>query len=104
MAIGWRGLIGTPPTWCAAPPDDQALPRSGHERNRLTLSRFNLDSDSLKGPIEGMTAPVRARLEEPSSDRRVDVSADEAIAITLIDIKRTLSRTLQKLEAAYPDE
>ncbi len=51
-----------------------------------------------------MTAPVRARLEEPSSDRRVDVSADEAIAITLIDIKRTLSRTLQKLEAAYPDE
>lgn len=71
---------------------------------RFTLSRFNLDGDSLEGPMEGMTAPIRPRLEQPSSDRRVDVSAEEAIAITLIDIKRTLSRFLQKLEAAYPDE
>jgi len=71
---------------------------------RFTVSRLNPKGDSLAGLMEGTIAPIRPRLMEPSEAPTVDVSAEEAIAISLVAIRRTLDRILQKLEAAHPEE
>ncbi len=71
---------------------------------RFTLSHLN-GSDSLEGMFRGTTEMVTPRLREGAdfSAFQIDVSVEEAIAITLIDIRQTLSRLLVKVETAFPD-
>ncbi len=71
---------------------------------RFTLGHMNR-SDSLEGMFRGTTETVTPRLlkvPDPSAFE-IDVSAEEAIAITLIGIQQTLTRLLVKAETAFPD-
>lgn len=71
---------------------------------RFTLDHMNR-SDSLEGMFRGTTETVTPRLRkmpDPSAFE-IDVSAEEAIAITLIGIQQTLTRLLVKAETAFPD-
>lgn len=71
---------------------------------RFTLDHMN-GSDSLEGMFRGTTETVTPRLFNvpDSSAFEIDVSAEEAIAITLIGIQQTLTRLLVKAETAFPD-
>ncbi len=71
---------------------------------RFTLNHLN-GSDSLEGMFQGTTEMVTPRLREGADFRasQIDVSVEEAIAITLIDIRQTLRRLLVKVETALPD-
>ena len=70
---------------------------------RFTAFRFSAEGDNLQGALRGTTAPITPRLAEKSQDISVEVSAEEAIAITLIDIREVLSQIMKKLDMAYPD-
>ncbi|WP_242098783.1 hypothetical protein [Sphingomonas sp. CROZ-RG-20F-R02-07] len=70
---------------------------------RFTAFRFSAEGDNLQGALRGTTAPITPRLVESSQEISVEVSAEEAIAITLIDIREMLGLMLQKRDEACPD-
>ena len=70
---------------------------------RFELNHISLGSDSLEW-FRGMTETITPRLEQATSDSRIEVSAEEAIAVTLVGIRQALDRIVAKLDTAYPDE
>lgn len=72
---------------------------------RFKLHHLSPGSDSLEGKARNTIEKITPKLEEAPDPSvwQIDVSVEEAIAVTLIDIRQTLARMLEKMEAAFPD-
>lgn len=71
---------------------------------RFCLIHLNRGSDEIDGPFRHTMEHVEPKLRKSSNDLEIEISTQEAVAITLIDIRKSMHQILQKLHQICPDK